>query len=239
MRGLVVSVPTKISGDKIEIRGGGLDTQELRSNLLFWDKLDFPSNNFIDFDISGGDEEFLQQVGILQRTRINFSGSGRGSDIFRRCHVAAYRRLDQQEPGQWSLAVGENSMSFLDNEIEGGRGALVRLYNAVPVPDKDAPLADILDFKEKRRDELLAFRHHLEEVYQKIVNAGDGPLAWNTQVEKLQLAISDHIKASKEAPFRFRLSDISAGLNVLPATSAAIGAYVYDLPLCSLQHRPD
>jgi len=66
-------------------------------------------------------------------------------------HLAAfYRKLDQSEPGVWSLGTGKNSISFPEREMEEGRGVLVRLYEAIPVPDKDVPLQDILEFRTKR-----------------------------------------------------------------------------------------
>jgi hypothetical protein len=51
-------------------------------------------------------------------------------------HLAAYRLLDEEEPGVWSLGVGKNSVSFPERELEQGRGILVRLYEAIPVPEK-------------------------------------------------------------------------------------------------------
>ncbi|HEY9213616.1 MAG TPA: DUF6236 family protein [Ancylobacter sp.] len=229
-RGLVVSPPIEVGGQSLTIKSSNLDPQELRSNLLFWDKLDFPEQNLFHFGLSP-DAEFLVSAGVLQRTRIHFSGGGEMGDIFRSLHVAAYTALDEKEPGTWSLATGERSISFSDEALEVGRGVLVRLYDAIPVPDKDVPLADILEFRARRSDELIALRTHLEAIYQRVINAGDGALAWNSEVESLQRAIQDHIKASKETGFRLRLAGLSANLNLAAAGAVAAAAFSQGLPL--------
>ncbi|MER9883112.1 DUF6236 family protein [Mesorhizobium sp. M0118] len=206
-----------------------LDPQELRSNLLFWDKLVFPTQNYLNFSL-GADARFLESAGVLQRTKID-TQSDLLSDALREAHIAAFRQLDEREPGQWSVSVGERSISFGEDELQEGRGALVRLYNAVPVPTESVPIEKILEFRTKRRPELLSLRDHLEGVYQKVISAGDGALAWHTEVERLQSSINDHIKASREAPFKFRLSDLSASLNLAPIGAAVAVAYSMGMPL--------
>lgn len=229
-RGLVVSPPIESSGNQLLMKSGVLDPQELRSNLLFWDRLDFPEQNTLQIGLDR-DAQFLAEAGVLQRSKALFSGSGDMAEIYRNLHVGTFRQLDQENPGRWSLATGVRSISFGDDALEQGRGALVRLYGAIPVPDKDVPLADILEFRVRRSDELLALRTHLEAVYQRVISAGDGELAWNTEVDALQRAIQDHIKTSKETGFRLRLADLSASLNLLPIAASVITAYFAGLPM--------
>lgn len=229
MRGLVVSPPIRVDAESVYVESADLDPQEMRLNLLFWDKLVFPTQNLIGFGL-GADAQFLETSGVLQRTTVAVPAGSMG-DILRAAHVGAFRLLDKNEPGQWSIATGERSLSFASNDIDEGRGALVKLYNAIPVPNEDASIVDILEFREKRRSELLALRHHLEGVYQRVIDAGDGPLAWNTEVEQLQKAITDHLKAGREAPFKLRLADIGASLNLISIGAGALSAYSMGLPL--------
>jgi hypothetical protein len=87
------------------------------------------------------------------------------------------------------------------------------------------PLQDILEFKARRGDELLALRGHLEQIYQRVVSAGDGPLAWRSEVGALERSISDHMKAARASGLTFRLSGFDASLNLLPGVSAALAAH--------------
>jgi hypothetical protein len=227
-RGLVISPPIEISRGSVFVRSSSLDPQELRFALLFWDKLDFPEQHHVAFGLNP-DSQFLLEANVLQRTRVQVPGGEMG-DILRAAHVSAFRALNDKEPGQWSIATGERSISFSDNDLEVGRGALVRLHEAIPVPDKDVPLQDILEFRAKRRSELLALRHHLDSIYQRVLAAGDGALALNTEVEALQAAIADHIRASKETGFKFRAVSLNASLNLIKGATVAAGALALGLP---------
>jgi Family of unknown function (DUF6236) len=219
-RGLVISAPVKISQESLQLTGA-LDQQDLRFALLFWDKLDFPKNNFA---LLGDDTaDFLEEAGVLTRTSVTVHlapGRVNPGDVLIAAHLEAYRTLDRTEPGVWSLGVGENSVSFPQRDLEDGRGILVRLHQAIPVPDKDVPLQDILDFKVKHRDELLALRYHLETIYQRIINAGDGELALQTEIGALELAIVDYLKVAKSTPLRFINTPLEANLNIPAAIRA-------------------
>src|SRR5436305_3766783 len=114
VRGLVISVPLVISGRSLHLKINQLDPQELRFSLLFWDKLDYPMNNGIML-AAGPDAQFLEQAGILTRTMVPMA-PGDMAEGFRQCHLRAFEALDRKEPGCWSIATGERSISFLDHE---------------------------------------------------------------------------------------------------------------------------
>ena len=86
-----------------------------------------------------------------------------------------------------------------------------------------------MEFREKRSAELLALRHHLERIYQRIVAAGDGALALNTEIGALEQSIADHIKASKESKMSFRNMSFDAGLNIPVGVAAGLTAYTIPL----------
>lgn len=233
MRGLVVSVPIEITDTGgLYVRSSSLDPQELRSNLLFWDKLDFPKSRLINF-ADTSDTKFLAESGILQRSMspiLSFRG-GQVGQAMHDSQLEVFRELEKKEPGSWSLAVGEKSVGFPDDDLKAGRGALVKLYGAVPVPDKEVPLQEILEFKQKRAAELQALRYHIEAVYQRVISAGDGALAWESEIDQLRFAIADHIKTSRESPFKMRLFDLSAELNLVAIGSSLLASRAMHLPI--------
>lgn len=227
IRGLVISVPMKFEGPAVRI-SGALDPQELRSNLLFWDILEWPDPGFIQYGITP-DAQFLIDSKIIQRTPVTVPG-GQLQDILLAAYRNGFRNVDQKEPGTWSIGGIENAISIDTADLENGRGILVRLYQAIPVPDREVPLQDILEFRERRRAELIALRCHLEDIYQKVINAGDGDLGLSTEVQKLELAIADQIKASKETGFKFRPVSLNASLNLIKGVAVATGAIAIGLP---------
>jgi hypothetical protein len=190
-RGLVISYPIEVSNTAGRVEG--LDLQELRMSLLFWDKLDFPANNVFHFGLDP-ECQFLKGAGILSRTNIPLSG-GNAASVVVQAHLDAFRILDAKEPGVWSLSNGRNAISFPEADLEQGRGVLVSLHRAIPVPDKEVPLQDVLEFRAKRRAELMVLRHHLEDIYERVISAADGALAMTKELESLQRAIDDHTLA--------------------------------------------
>lgn len=220
-RGLVISRPTTISNNGFSM--GPLSLQELRFSLLFWDKLNYPEN-FIVHTKMGAETSFLHEAGILERLRVDLPG-GRTEIIVAMTQVAAFRALDAAEPGVWSLATGENSLTFDAGELEEGRGALVQIHRAIPVPDKDVHLQDVLDFRARRKSELLKLRFHIEAIYQRVIAAGDGPLAINTETDQLQVAIVDFIKVSRETKFKLRPVSINASLNLIKGVTTGVAGF--------------
>mgnify|MGYP001759980861 FL=1 len=226
----MISNPISVLDNGVVIKSSTLDLQELRANLLFWDVLDYPVGGPI-YSGPNDDTKFLISTGVIERTKVSFTKNSNLNHAPLLAFLEAFRYREEEEPGIWSLSTGENSIDFPYAEKNEGRGVLVKLVNAIPVPDKDVPLAEILEFKEKRKAELLSLRHHLEETYLKIINAGDGPLALNVELEKLQHAISDHIKTSRETGFKLRLQDLSADLNLKELCVTALTAHQMGLTI--------
>ena len=162
------------------------------------------------------------------------SGSGDMAEVFLESHLKTYSGLEGRDPGRWSLARGEASLTFQEKDRQSDRGLIVDLFAAIPVPDKAVPLTDILEFKEKRRAELVALRHHLDEIYQSIVNSADKPHAKAAALQAMDSALVDLLKVSQESGLKMKLSGLEAKIDVLDLKSgvmAAVGALGYGLPL--------
>jgi len=56
-------------------------------------------------------------------------------------------------------------------------------------------------------------------------------LSLNTEIERLQRAINDHVKAARGSGLKFRLVDFDANLNLAPAVTAAGVAYAAGLSI--------
>jgi hypothetical protein len=189
-RGIVISPPfARLQNGGVRV-GGYLSTIEIRKYMLYWDEIDYPDNDFVSVD-AGTDMQCLIDCGFASRTRVSFQGgvsSGEG-EFFLAAQQAAFDEHNQLEPGAWSMAqpVDEpyfaNAPSSLSIEYE--------IWNMLPVPSNDVPLNEILEFKAKRRDELLALRVFLDEMHQAILSSADIPRAKNTQLAKLELALKD------------------------------------------------
>lgn len=156
---------------------------------------------------------------------------------------AAFEKHDKEHPGAWSLAQLGATPYFANT-----RPSLAieyQLWNALPVPQADVPLNDILEFKAKRSAELLALRVYLDEMYQSIISAADVPRATNTQITKLEGALKEIERTLGESGIKKAITSLrgfiageftniagtglgAAGvapfINMSPLAAAAIGA---------------
>jgi len=223
-RGLVISAPIEISGSSIRVKSTNLDAQELRFSLLFWDKLIWPSNSGI-FIQSGPDAEFLEKAKIL--TRPHFQLSGNGSDIIIAAQLKAFEAADAQEPGRWAMAQGENSILVAQQRLIAEGGMLVELHRAVPVPDKDVPLNEILEFRLRRYSELHRLRVELDTLLQEINSSADPHTMLQQCMTKIDSSCADAIRVSKEWRFPVRLTNLKASLDLKPFSVIAGGIAGY------------
>jgi hypothetical protein len=63
------------------------------------------------------------------------------------------------------------------------------------------------------------------------VTAGDGKLALTKELERLQIAISNHIKVSRETGFKLKFADFDASLNLAAGAMATAAAFAAGLPI--------
>lgn len=212
-RGLVVCPPIEIEGNHLFAKSSSLDPQELRFALLFWDRLVWPSSRNIHF-ASGPDEAFLESAGIL--TRPDYTINGPAAQGIARGQVQAFQDLERREPGVWALAQGENSLMLKDGFVDEGKGALLELHHAIPIPKHDVPLAEILEFRLRRRDELVQLRRHIESFVSEIEGSADKPLALQKRIAELDQACANLLIVGKEWQFPVYLSNMKASFSLTP-----------------------
>lgn len=230
-RGLVLSGAVGRDAEGKPISLAPPSASELRQFCLFWDRLDYPCHDFNEV-VSDPDLSFLIASGVLERTTFayQFPPSLAGSPIDQgdiiQGPAEVFAVAEGREPGQWSLARGLDGATFATDDLAWGRGLLFELHNAIPVPAADVPLADVLDFKAKRSDELQALRQELGAIYQLVLDAPDAAHAYRHHLDRLDKALADAVKVSRESKFPIQLSNLQAKLDhkIWPAGSAAFAA---------------
>lgn len=187
-RGIVISPPFEPLPSGVKC-GGSPEPVDIRKYLLYWDKIDYPTNNIIHIG-GNSDIDFLEKYGILKRSIIQLVGSFILDDkIFLATQQAAYEQNERDEKGCWSLAQLSNNPLFV-NSLQK-QCLEFELYNCLPVPECDVPLYDILQFKEKRKDELMELREYLDELYLSIIGSEDPNRALNVALDKTEKALNN------------------------------------------------
>ncbi len=229
-RGIVVSTAYSITDGAWDMTG--LDAQELRHALLFWDEIAWPTNPIIH--ITGGqDEDFLVDAGVIQRPVIQIRSFE--DDTFPKIHLEAFNALDAQTPGKWSFAIGEDSRR---GGVPAGHTPSIglELYRAIPVPDVEAPIAEVLEFKLRRRDEILRLRAEIDTLANEVKESADAAVALELKKAHVEQACNDLLRAGIEWKFPIRVSNLKctfevSGTQILTAALAAAGAgFVFGMP---------
>jgi len=214
-KGLVISSPVSIDvGANSLISRGGLDPKELRSWLLYWDELAWPTSNLISF---GGekDESFLISAKVLTRPRIFIPGGPVAQTVFD-TYINCYLDLSFKEPGVWALSQGEKSLLIKHPSgqfVENG-GITLELLRALPTPAEDVPLNEILEFKERRRNELLAFRAYTDKLVQEIQNSPEPTDEMKRVLKDVDAACADLLKLGHQWQFPMTFGDFKCSFNV-------------------------
>jgi hypothetical protein len=202
-RGIIITPNYSIlnNGHGLQINGS-VDPVNLRNYLLFWDKIDYPTNNMICID-GGQDVDFLIQEGIAQSTKIAFRelrGDQNGL-LPLATQMAAYEENNKANNEEWSIAQPTNQL-IVPEQYSKIQGCLeFELYNAIQIPTGNVPLSDVVDFKVKRLPELLALRDAMDSIVDSVVAGQDIPKRKNKAINKLHRDLNDFNRAIKETGF--------------------------------------
>lgn len=216
MRGIIVSSEYSGNENKLIMHGGGIDPIKLRQYILYWDKIDYPSNNLFYIPLTP-DEQFLKDAGLLKRSGINISFNGSMSinpEIFINTQLAAFNYNNKEKGEIWSIAQPTKEVILPRKDSIETRSIQVELFNCLPVPTSNVNLEDILNFKERRHDELKEFRWLLDSMYEEIINSADKDLTKNKCIEKLQQKIIEINRVMDESKIKRCLRSMKAEINV-------------------------
>ncbi|MES3530516.1 DUF6236 family protein [Enterobacter hormaechei] len=234
-RGVVFTVREllKVNGGKGFTTGRGISTEELNYLMLYWDKLVSPTNNFIH--ISLANEEELENCGVLYRPRFTQQGGmdgARMTEFHAFTHVEALNMMRKNEREvDWRMHFFNNEVSIHQEAAQQKEVVRFELAELLPVPPKDTPLQEILEFKERRSDELQALHGYLDELYFEVLNSGDFNLQRAKALSGLRASLDDLNKLNGQgwrSPIKFNLSTafefdlnqiVNGGLKALEALS--------------------
>lgn len=226
-------------GDGLRV-GRQISPLEMNYLSLYWDKLVCPTNNIINVGIENEDD--LVRCGLLKRPIFTLQGKiniGDMSDFHADSHAKTIDILRNSEGNvDWR-------MHFLNEQIniqpELSRNAEVlrfEICNLLPVPNEAVNLHEILEFKERRKPELIALHSYLDELYLSIKNSGDIHLQRAKALSDLKNAIADIDALNDEtwrSPIKFDIStsfefDLYQAFGALTGVAlAASGPHPYDI----------
>src|SRR4051812_47903508 len=131
-RGLVLRPPfqpTPSGG----VQTTGIDPDELRLGLLYWDKIAVPTNNIIGIKNNILDE--LEREGALIMPQVEmYEPVPAKANVFIQAHITAFDNLERMQPGKWALSQGDRRDLVKGSIVAENTGMLVELVKALPAP---------------------------------------------------------------------------------------------------------
>ena len=198
-RGIVVD-PSKyqVTQDGFSV-SSGLNADELRYFILYWDKLAIPVNNFMRVGVDS--EDFLISEGVLERPETRFSGIFNGPDmaiaaIESHAKVVAEKLNDKRT--DWVIHQFSESLIVPESVKSSQQILRIDLFSTLPVPSEAVAMADLLEFKSRRLDEFKALHECIDDMYEQILLSPDQSLSTKKTISRLSSAIADIEKAQKE-----------------------------------------
>lgn len=193
-----------------------LPTNDFQSAILYWDKFLCPTNQFIHVALPG--EDTLIKEGLLVRPKATPApGSYGGPQIVQFAKEAqqkAFAEADKNDPGFWALSGRSADSIQKDETFDTGRAVLIDLVGALPLPPDETPVESLLEFKRKRRDELMRLRDTLDKIYLQVISSPDQAMALKVAVGDVDKAIVDLQKTSREWWKEIKLTDVKSLLGV-------------------------
>lgn len=211
MKRCVVSSPSALYKDgEGLVSPPGLGIVDLNYYTLYWDQLVIPTHS--SFIVALPNEEEYIDLGILDRPVVG-DGNFDSSTFLIEYDEEKKKLLKRMQclyPDQDWYMHGIGDMESEQN-VSSSKETTFRatIFNALPVPSFEIPLVEILEFKERNKDDLNGLHNHLDEIYSHIITSPDIPLLRTKSFERFNNSLKDINRLSEiawEAPFWQRYS---------------------------------
>ena len=213
----VIAAPAiiNIHGDGFTMERG-LSPQELRYYALYWDKVIIPGTNLVYVALP--EEDILIESGVIERPRVGFQGSFNGKDVGQSFAVAqslvAKKLMEEDRSIDWVIHQIGNKLNLPIEFTESRNSLRFDLINLLPVPSGSTPIADILEFKLRRVDELNSLHDSIETAYIEALNCPDASIGASKAIRDLKNSIENLEAVSTEKWGRTSKFDFSVKLNL-------------------------
>jgi hypothetical protein len=202
-RGIITNSGRMLRNDSQSVSlSGGLTDNDLNYYLLYWDKIVMPTNNLIHMAIR--DEEELLKTNVLERPRIAFNSwstnvkDGSFDPFVIAQSIVANNLLSTDKLTDWTIHQLGDQIVIGNDQKKEFEAIRVELIKCLPVPNGQLNFAEILEFKEKRKDELSELHSKIDSLYIDILNSPDKDLALRKSISEFNKSIKNINSVTKE-----------------------------------------
>jgi hypothetical protein len=194
-----------------------LSKTDLNYYVLYWDKIIMPTNNMIHIAIPNESE--LISSKIIERPRVAFgqwsaSGPAYYNPLIVAQSIITNELIEKEKEIDWTIhQIGDGIIVGKDQQKEY-ESIKVEILNCLPVPSDEVDVQKILNFKEKRKDELLALHSAIDDIYFEILKSPDKNLSTKKEISTFKKNLDDLKKASKESFKKSTKYNFTTELNI-------------------------
>ncbi|MFL9596911.1 DUF6236 family protein [Aeromonas veronii] len=194
----------------------GLTPEEIRYYALYWDKVVIPGNNLVYVGLP--EEDLLIQSGVIERPKVDFHGSFYGSAVANSFSASQFlvakKLMEEEKNTDWVLHQIGNRLVIPKEYVDDKHSLRFELVNLLPVPNGLTPIADILEFKDRRKTELNALHECIELAYIEALKCPDPTFGASKAIRDLKESIANLDAVSNERWERISKFDFTAEFNL-------------------------
>lgn len=211
MRG-VVALPLEVKQEDGGFFGcGGISNLDLNYFALYWDKISVPDNTFLRIGLPN--EDVLIDCGVLERPMMDIGPRLHSNDfpkVLAEAQIALVDKLRSEDKySYWNIHQKGDGAVLVSERCVVKETVRLELSNLLPVPSAAIHIHEILEFKQRRKDELEALHSYCDDLYFEIINSGDPCLQAAKSFTNLKQAIENLDKLNSEgwrSPIKFNLN---------------------------------
>ena len=218
MRGIIATVAqinTFNDGFSFNTQEGGLSENDIKYFLLYWDKIVIPSNNLFYAGVPY--EKDLIASEIIERPMLSLQGSFSSSNLGKILLDGESKIVEKKMEDKkinWTIHQFNEKLILPDSKRKEKDIFKFDLINALPVPLDKINIHEIIEFKERRKDEFIALHDTLDKLYFDIIKSPDSDFKASNTMKTLNIALEDIEKVQKEKFKIFSKYDLTTELNI-------------------------
>lgn len=223
-----------------------MNLADLRFALLFWDKFDVTCYERFSYRTSPGFPNPNQELDVLideGLAIVDTDGIDLKNVTSEPLYIQDFVALEpyavlqkylSKTDADWSFFQTGGGLNTPDKCAEIRDTIEFQLYNMLPIPNADVPIHDVLEFKLKKADQLLALRNTMDELVGRVCAAEQTEKEAIRIKEKLTNEIAAYTKATQEFNSKTVLKSLNQivtnPVNAYPGVISVIGSVLGQIP---------
>ncbi|ELH1431639.1 TPA: hypothetical protein I8637_004301 [Raoultella ornithinolytica] len=210
--GMILTREIKIK-DGVISATGGYDPSAIRLAILYLDGICIPQSDIIGFGLSP-EMEMLKGSGFLfeKSYPLTTNSFSSGADVLIKAYGDCFSDLNNTHNETWIAHQSLNT--YLQRKrITDDNGECIQLLNALPMPSESFPIGDLMEFKEKRKDNLKELLLKIEDIRIKIITSENKDIAIKKGIMEIEQSIIELHKLVMETKNGWYLSNFAIDLS--------------------------